>query len=531
MWMRSIFVFIFLSVWLFVYASFDAAAEQSTRLFILETSEAKIYKELTIENSVVIQVSSASRTSYEYNGYPNENLANIEMSHRSQSYNSRAGYRHYYSVLSDYVEEMLDIDYRIAGEYLESDEMINQLIGEGYIESSGTLHEDPLLTNGDLYLSGLIVLEYDTPTLFNRVEIDYIGENIFKMRSMMEPTLEYYGYSSVDEYIEVSKRHQEAVNGEGYFYSYYVDGEFLGETTEVKFYQMNVDEFFMQLYGFTEAEYFERYPNGADSVYHRVNDYINRGYTVTRHDDYTPVDFDLSEYYPEELYTDMAEEQMMEEDNALEVSIDEEVPIEEEEIDDADVADKIPSETPVPSLDVNLGHILSYQTEEDSLQLVHQNGTVTHGFLIKRKFIDDSVLPVIKEDAYRSHRFFDEVNGINTGYSVRDNVFETTVFLDYASFNLEEYYLPLASEFVPIYMNYRLADVHSHLLNEGYTFLINNTVGDSGTITLLDINESTTQEIIYLDGRVVDENEDESEDILEFLERIESLGFIVIDIK
>ena len=553
-------VFISLFIGMIFFATQVTAEEKSNQLFILETSEATIYKELTIENGVVTHEATASRTSYQYNGYPNENLANIEMGHRSQSYNGRAGYRHYYSVLSDYVEEMLDVDYVIAGEYHADTDMINELLNQGFIKTSGTLQEDPMLVNGDLYLSGLIVLEYEDATLFNRVEIDYIGEHIFKMRSMMEPTLEYYGYNSVDEFIEVSEQHKNLVNGEGYYYTYYVDDTFLGETTEVKFFLMDVEEFFMALYGYTEAEYYERYPGGVNSVYYRVNDYLNRGYQIIHHEDLTPDDFDISDIDIEEWYGDMVEEigyieeeseeteqnepEELEEGESEEVleELEEDSSTEDTELEDTPVSDSIeepleednsiPFETPaLPGIDSESGHILTYHGNGQTLQLAHQDGTISQGHAVMSEYVDESRTQIRLEEAYQTYQFFNDVDGINTSYSFNENVLEIAIHIDYGTFTLQEHYLQHTKEHLPIYMGYRLADVHLALLAEGYSYKAKNVIGESGIVTLLNLSDSTTHQIYFENGIVIDDDEALEQDIVEVLNDLTESDHIIIDVK
>ncbi len=553
---RGMVVLILLFMWTLISGTHVTAEEKTTQLFILETSEATIYKELTIQNGMVTHEATASRTSYQYNGYPNENLANIEIGHRSQSYNTRTGYRHYYSVLPNYVEEMLDIDYAIAGEHHSGTDVTNELLNQGFIKANGTLQEDPMLVNDDLYLSGLLVLEYDDSTLFNRVEIDYIGEHIFKMRSMMEPTLEYYGYNYVDEFIEVSEQHKNLVNDVGYYYSYYVDDTFLGETTEIKFFLMDVEEFFMALYGYNEAEYYERYPGGVNSVYHRVNDYLNRGYQITHHEDLTPDDFDISDIDIEEWYVDMEEENSyIEESEEIEEEeseegeseedleeLEEDLSLEDTEIDDTPLSDSLeepveednsfPLETPsLKGIDTESGHILTYNTDGQTLQFKHQDGTISHGFVITNEYVDESLAEIRLEETYQTYQFFNDVDGINTSYRLNENILETAIYIDYESFTLQEHYLQHAKEHVPIYMGYRLADVHQTLLSEGYSYAAKDVVGESGTVTLLNLADSTTLQIYFEDGTVVNDNEDIEQDIIEVLNHLTESDYIIIDVK
>lgn len=531
-----IFVFIFLSACMMIFATGVKAGETSSHLFILETSDATIHKELTIKDGVVIHASTASRTSYRYNNYPNENLAHIEIGHRSQSYNSRDGYRHYYSVLPDYVEEMLEIDYVTAGEHYLSGDMIQALLNEGFIEASGTLRDNPLLLDGDLYLSGLIVLEYKDDVLFNRVEIDYIGENIFKMRSMMEPTLEYYDYTSVDEFMAASAQHQERVNSEAYKYNYYVDDEFLGETTEVKFFLMDVDEFFMTLYGLNATDYYERYPDGADSVYHRVNDYLNRGYQVTHHEDLTPEGFDISDNSTDELYEEIVEESVhLEESSQVEEAV---VNTEEaEDIDDIDeeaedeVVNEVPTETSgLSNIDSGGGHVLSYSAESQAIQFAHINGTISHAFVEMREHVDEGAIDLRLSEVYQMHQFFNDVAGIDTAYRLEGNSLELTIRIDYSLFTLQEHFIQQAQEYMPIYMDYRLADVHRQLISAGYNFNVTDSIGESGTITLLNMVESTIEEISFNDG-VVTDDEGTIQDIMDVINHFLEAEHIIIDIK
>src|SRR5699024_8651756 len=124
---------------------------------------------------------------------------------------------------------------------------------------------------------------------------------------LLEPSLEYYGFETVDDFIQYAENHRQRVNSEGYAYNYYVEDEFLGETTEVRFYLLSPQTFFMNLYNRDEAEYYTRYPNGVDAVEERVNNYISRGYEVIRHTNNSP-EFDRNSSIDfEQLYNDASE--------------------------------------------------------------------------------------------------------------------------------------------------------------------------------------------------------------------------------
>lgn len=565
------------------------ATDTESYLFKLETDDATIFTELVANGDTVSRISTASRTTYQYQQFESESLANIAMGIRSQNYNSRDGYKHFYSITPSIIEELLVVDYGVASEHLSLSEQINLLIQQGYVRTDRYPAEENFILTDDLYVSGNIVLEYEDDTLFNRVEIDYIGDRIFIMTSILEPSLEYYGFQTIDDFIQYAENHRQHVNSEGYSYNYYVEDEFLGETTEIRFYLLSPQSFFMELYDLNEADYYTRYPNGVDAVEERVNDYISRGYEVIRHTNNSPefergsfIDFerlynDAAESVIEENHTDIVddiievpeeeldeevdeeiedelEEGIIEEESEEQEIIDEDTESDEveeteekteeeseeqenitEELEDAPDEEIIEEEIPNEFGDsVSLeqyssyGNVAVYQGSDTKVNIVHQDGVISHIYMEHTEAPFDVEFRL--EEEYNRYQLMDKVPGYNSRVTRTENTIYSQIGIDYNVFSLPESYVSVAEELLPIYMSYRLSNVHQTLKDEGYNYQPNE-VNEESTRVILEHAHQGQIALEFENGNLISMDEDdEDKRINDVIDEYVSLGYVIISV-
>lgn len=524
------------------------AADSSSQLFKLETENATIFTELIIEGERVIRESTASRTSYAYNQFESERLANVAMGIRSQNYNSRDGYSHFYSILPNKIEELLEIDYKTANESLLATQKIGELLNAGFIKTDRYPAEADFILEGDLYVSGNIVLEYADSTVFKRVELDYIGERIFIMTSIQEPTLEYYGFDSIDAFVNNREAHKYHVNGKGYTYSYFVDGGFLGETTEIRYYLMEPKSYFMNLYQLTEEAYYERYPQGVDSVAETVNDYLSRGFEITRHVNNSPhidykSDIDFAQMYEDAVAnieeTEREEEIETPDETVEESTIEDEGTVlddlEQDETSEETIEEEQVINIPPPSLDVytQFGDVATYQrTNQDShvtLKFVHVDGVISHVLMNHNMSLINGESQL--DEVRLSQQFLSEMPGYESGVVEGEGNIEVISAIDFTQFQIPESFIPLAHESLPVYMDYSLVDVHQELLATGYVYSQQEIGKDTGTIVLEHASEGR-KTLFFEAGIFEEESEAESEKpindvVLELIQQ----GYVIISIE
>lgn len=540
-----------------LFSTETKATETSSQLFKLETEEATVFTEIISLGDVVQRISTASRTSYAYNEFDSEKLANLAMGIRSQNYNSTVGYKHFYSITPNDIEELLVVDYVLARETVSTAEKIRELYTIGYVETDRYPAEEHFILEDDLYVSGNIVLEYKDDLLFNRVELDYIGERIFIMTSMLEPTLEYYGLESVDTFIENASAHKQRVNGEGYTYTYFVDGAFLGESIEVKFYLMEPQSYFMEVHELSETEYYNRYPGGVDAVKERVNDYLSRGYEVVRHvnnsPDFDPVgEIDYAQLYEdavleledvEEIDDNVAEDEdavneeteVVQLDEGTEETEPEGLLIEEDDIEQDKAADTIPeSFGAIPGLETYdaLGSMVTYhradEDQEVTLYFIQTEGLISHVYMNYRE------VPVEYERRaemlYNTHQILSDLSGYQEHVTLESGYIAIITAINYDEFQLSESYVPFTHETLPIYKSYRLADVHQALLSEGYHYNNVEIDPDWTKVQLQHVHKETLT-LSFEAGLLVDERDEKSERTIEdIINEYIIEGYIIISV-
>ena len=564
-----------------LFATHVKATDAESYLFKLETEDATIFTELVANGDTVSRMSTASRTTYQYQQFESESLANIAMGVRSQNYNSRDGYKHFYSITPSIIEELLVVDFGVTSEHLSLTEQINTLIQQGFTRTDRYPAEENFILTDDLYVSGNIVLEYEDDTLFNRVEIDYIGERIFIMTSLLEPSLEYYGFETVDDFIQYAENHRQRVNSEGYAYNYYVEDEFLGETTEVRFYLLSPQTFFMNLYNLDEAEYYTRYPNGVDAVEERVNNYISRGYEVIRHTNNSPefdrnssIDFeqlynDASEIALEENYPDIVddiieapeeeldeeiedelEEEIIEEESEEQEIINEDIEPDEveeteeeseeqeditEELDDAPDEEIIEEEIPNEFGDsVSLhqyssyGNVAVYQDSDAKINIIHQDGIISHLYMAYTETPFDVAFRL--EEEYNLYQLMYNISGYNSSVSSNEDTIYYQVGIDYTAFSLPESYIPIAEELLPIYMSYRLSNVHQTLIEDGYRYHPNEVSSESTQVILEHAHHGQIE--LKFEAGLLNSVDEDSEDrrMNDVIDEYVGLGYVIISV-